>query len=54
LPRQAFSDQRAGNAGTDNQRIAFEVFAEVAARRMRRRREPWRTAAAQIVLFGII
>jgi hypothetical protein len=38
----------------DNQRIAFEIFAEIAARRMRRRREPWRTAAAQIALFGII
>ena len=34
LPRQAFGDQRSGNAGADDQRIACEVFAEVAARRM--------------------
>ena len=34
LPRQAFGDQRSRNAGADDQRIAFEVLAEVAARRM--------------------
>ena len=54
LPRQAFGDQRSGDAGADNQRIAFEVFADFAARRMCRRRKPRRTAAAQVGLFGIV
>jgi hypothetical protein len=54
LARQPLGDQRSRNAGADDQRIAFEVFADVAARRMYRRRKPRRTAAVQVVLFGII
>jgi len=54
LTREAFGDQRSGNAGPDDQRIASEVLAEVAARRMWRCGKPRRTATAQLGLFGII
>ena len=54
LPRQPFGDQRAGDAGADDQRIAFGVFEEFGARRMPGRRKPRRAAAAQIGLFGIV
>jgi hypothetical protein len=53
LPRQAFGDQRSGDAAADNQRIAFDVLAEVEARRVMSGREPRRAAAAQVGLFGI-
>jgi hypothetical protein len=35
LSCQTLGDQRAGDAGADDQRIAFEVLAELRASRMR-------------------
>jgi hypothetical protein len=52
--REAFGDQRARDARADNQRIAFQIFNDLRARRMPRLRKPRRTAAAQVCLFGIV
>jgi len=52
--REAFGDQRARDARADNQRIAFQIFSELPARRMLRLRKPRRSAAAQVRLFGIV
>jgi hypothetical protein len=54
LARQSFGDQRSGNAGTDDQRIAFDVLLEFTADRLSGGGKPRRTAAAQIGLFGIV
>jgi hypothetical protein len=54
LSRQPFGNQRAGDAGADDQRVAFRVFAQFGTRRMPGRRIPGRAAAAQIGLFGIV
>ena len=40
LSRQAFRDQRSGDPGANNQRIAFDVFADLTAGRMPGRRIP--------------
>lgn len=52
--REAFGDERSGNPAADNQRIAFDVLSEVKTDSMPARREPGRTAAAQVGLFGIV
>jgi hypothetical protein len=54
LPRQPLGDQRSGNAAADDQRIAFDVLAEVEANRMLSCRKPRRPAAAKVGLFGIV
>jgi len=54
LPRQAFGDQGSRDACADDQRIAFDVLAEVEADRMLSRRKPRRPAAAKVGLFGIV
>ena len=54
LARQALGDQRSRDAGADDQRIAFEVLADLEADRMLARRKPRRVAAAQVGLFGIV
>jgi hypothetical protein len=54
LPRQPLGDQRAGDAGAEDQRVAFRGFAQFGTRRMQGRRIPGRTATAQIGLLGIV
>jgi hypothetical protein len=54
LARQPFRDQRAGDAGADDQRLAAQVFSDRRPRRMLRRGKPRRRAAAEIGLFGIV
>jgi hypothetical protein len=54
LARQAFTDQRPRDAGADDQRIAFDVLAELEPDRMLARRKPRRPAAAKVGLFGIV
>ncbi|MGF6427108.1 hypothetical protein [Bradyrhizobium sp. Pha-3] len=52
LTRQPLCDQRTGDAGADDQRIAGEIFSE--RRRTLRRRTPGWRAATQIGLFGLV
>jgi hypothetical protein len=54
LPGQPLGDQRAGNAGADDQRVAFRAFAQFGTGRMPGCRIPGGAAAAQIGLFGIV
>ena len=54
LAREAFGDERSGNAAADNQRIAFDVLGKVKTDSVPARREPGRAAAAQVGLFGIV
>ena len=54
LARQALGDQRSGDAGADDQRIAFQVLADVEADRMLARGKPRRASAAKIGLFGVV
>jgi hypothetical protein len=46
LPGQAFGNQGAGNAAADDQRIAFDVLADLEPDRTLARRKPRRPAAA--------
>jgi hypothetical protein len=54
LARQALGDQRSGNAAADDQRIAFDVLADLKPDRMLARPKPRRSAAAKVGLFGIV
>jgi hypothetical protein len=54
LPRQPFGDQRSGDAAADDQRVAFQVFGYIDAAALLRARKPWRAAAAQVGLLGLI
>ena len=54
LARQALGDQRSGDAAADDQRIAFQVLADIEANRMLTRGKPRRAAAAKVGLFGIV
>ncbi|WP_291866458.1 hypothetical protein [Bradyrhizobium sp.] len=54
LARQALGDQRSRDAAPDDQRIAFQVLAEVDADRMLPPCKPRRTAAPQVGMFGVI
>jgi hypothetical protein len=54
LPRQPFGDQRPGNAAADNQRVAFQVIGYSGSIALLRAFEPWRAAAAQVGLLGLI
>jgi hypothetical protein len=53
LPCQPFGNQRSGNAAAD-QRVAFQVFGYGDAAALLRARKPWRPAAAQVGLLGVV
>jgi hypothetical protein len=53
LTCQALGNQRSGNPGAHNQRIAFDALADFTPGRVFCCRKPRRTAAAQIGMFGI-
>jgi hypothetical protein len=54
LPRQPFGDQRSGDAAADNQRVAFQVFGYIGPAALPGMRKPWRAAAAQVGLLGVV
>jgi hypothetical protein len=54
LPRQALGDQRSGDAATDDQRVAFQVFGYIGAAALLCARKPWRAAAAQVGLLDVV
>jgi len=54
LPRQPLRDQRPGDAAADDQRVAFQVFGYIDAAALFRARKPWRAAAAQVGLLGVV
>jgi len=54
LAREALGDQRAGNPGADDQRIALQVLRYLGPRLRPCRGEPGRTSATKIRLFGVI
>jgi hypothetical protein len=54
LPRQPFGNQRSGNAAADDQRVAFQVFGYIGAAALFCARKPWRAAAAQVGLPGVV
>jgi hypothetical protein len=54
LPRQPLGDQRSGDAAADDQRVAFQVFGYIGAAALLRAFKPWRAAAAQVGLLGVV
>jgi hypothetical protein len=54
LPRQALGDQRSGDAATDDQRVAFQVFGYIGAAALLCARKPWRAAAVQVGLLDVV
>jgi hypothetical protein len=54
LSRQPLGDQRSGNPAADDQRVAFQVFGDVDAAALLCVRKPWRAAAAQVGLLGVV
>jgi hypothetical protein len=54
LSRQLLGDQRSGDAATDDQRVAFQVFGDSGAAALVGARKPWRAAAAQVGLLGVV
>jgi hypothetical protein len=54
LPRQPLGNQRSGNAAADDQRIAFQVFGYIGAAALLGAGKPWRAAAAQVGLLGVV
>jgi hypothetical protein len=54
LAREAFGDERSGDAAADDQRIAFDVLSDLKADGMLGRHKPGRAAAAKVGLFGIV
>jgi hypothetical protein len=54
LPRQPLGDQRSGDAAADDQRVAFQVFGYIDAAALPGVRKPWRAAAAQVGLLGVV
>jgi hypothetical protein len=53
LPRQAFGDQRSGNAAADDQRVAFQVLGDGGSVALFDAFEPRRAAAAEVGLLGL-
>jgi hypothetical protein len=54
LPRQPFGDQRSCDAAADDQRVAFQVFGYIGTAALLCPRKPWRAAAAQVGLLGVV
>jgi hypothetical protein len=54
LPRQPLGDQRSGNAAANDQRVAFQVFGYISPAALPGARKPWRAAAAQVGLLGVV
>jgi len=54
LPRQPLGNQRSGNAAADDQRVAFKVFGYFGAAALPGACKPWRAAAAQVGLLGVV
>jgi hypothetical protein len=54
LPRQPFGDQRSGNAAADDQRVAFQALGDVGPAALPGAFKPWRAAAAQVGLLGVV
>jgi hypothetical protein len=54
LSGKPLGNQGAGDAGADDQRVAFQAFADTKRDRALSSPEPRRSAAAQIGLFGIV
>jgi hypothetical protein len=54
LPRQPLGDQRSGDAAADDQRGAFQVFGYGGSIALLRAFKPWRAAAEQVDLLGVV
>jgi hypothetical protein len=54
LPRQAFGNQRSGDTAADDQCVAFEVFGYSGSAALPGAFKPWRAAAAQVGLLGVV
>jgi hypothetical protein len=54
LPREALGNQRSGDAAADDQRVAFQVFGDSGPAALLCARKPWRAAAAQVGLLGVV